>query len=57
MFRLVSLLALAASSAQAHMSLFTPSMYGVGPNFAYENLNPVVPIGPNLQTQDEWFFR
>ncbi|KAL8277450.1 hypothetical protein RQP46_010172 [Phenoliferia psychrophenolica] len=36
------------------MSIFTPSMYGVGPNFAYEGLNPVNPIGPNLATQDSW---
>jgi hypothetical protein len=60
MLGFVPILALAAFAAPAHshMSIYTPSMYGVGPNFKYETtLTPSDPIGPNLQTQDEWWFR
>ncbi|KAL8279652.1 hypothetical protein RQP46_007965 [Phenoliferia psychrophenolica] len=41
------------------MSIFTPSMYGVGKDFAYnpDVLNPVTPLGPNWPTQDQWWFR
>ncbi|GAA6054082.1 hypothetical protein JCM3770_006164 [Rhodotorula araucariae] len=41
----------------AHMSPWLPSMYGVGPNWAYDAGNPVEPIGPDLQNQDDWWFR
>lgn len=35
-----------------------PSMYGVGPGFAYDaGGSPVDPLGPDLATQDEWWFR
>ncbi|GAA5979369.1 hypothetical protein JCM11641_005015 [Rhodosporidiobolus odoratus] len=34
-----------------------PSMYGVGPDFNYTAGNPVDPIGPDLKTQEEWWFR
>lgn len=51
------LLALATSSfallAQGHHSIWTPSMYGVGPDFAYEGLNPVDPIGRTSLTTGE----
>ncbi|BGP51592.1 hypothetical protein JCM10450v2_007540 [Rhodotorula kratochvilovae] len=34
-----------------------PSMYGVGSDFAYDAGDPVSPIGPDLQQQDDWWFR
>ncbi|GAA5871296.1 hypothetical protein JCM3774_000903 [Rhodotorula dairenensis] len=47
-----------AASARAHMSIWHPSMYGVGAGFAYEaGGSPVDPLGPGLSTQDEWWFR
>ncbi|GAA6060598.1 hypothetical protein JCM10212_004577 [Sporobolomyces blumeae] len=56
MLSVLSLLALPAI-ASAHMSPWLPSMYGVGPNFAYDAGNPVDPIGPGWTTQDDWWFR
>lgn len=33
-------------------------MYGVGPGFAYDaGGSPVDPLGPDLATRDEWWFR
>ncbi|GAA6005970.1 hypothetical protein JCM11491_004076 [Sporobolomyces phaffii] len=43
--------------ASAHMSPWLPSMYGVGPNFAYSAGNPVDPIGPGWTMFDDWWFR
>ncbi|GAA5844091.1 hypothetical protein JCM9279_003731 [Rhodotorula babjevae] len=48
---------LVASPALAHMSIWSKSMYGVGNGFSYDAGNPVVPIGPGLSSQDEWWFR
>ncbi|GAA5894458.1 hypothetical protein JCM8208_006246 [Rhodotorula glutinis] len=48
---------LVASPALAHMSIWSKSMYGVGNGFSYDAGNPVVPIGPGLDSQDEWWFR
>ncbi|GAA5979344.1 hypothetical protein JCM11641_005005 [Rhodosporidiobolus odoratus] len=39
------------------MSIWHPSMYGVGPNFAYNVGDPVAPIGPDLPKQADWWFR
>ncbi|GAA5947374.1 hypothetical protein JCM10213_000605 [Rhodosporidiobolus nylandii] len=41
----------------AHMSIWHPSMFGVGANFSYVAGDPVAPIGPNVQTRDDWWFR
>ncbi|GAA5929274.1 uncharacterized protein JCM15063_004106 [Sporobolomyces koalae] len=43
--------------AASHMTPWMPSMYGVGPNFAYSAGNPVDPIGPGWTTFDDWWFR
>ncbi|KAK4700080.1 hypothetical protein P7C70_g6170, partial [Phenoliferia sp. Uapishka_3] len=58
---------LSVPAALAHMTIFTPSMYGLGPKGLPAGLdvdginpnggNPTVPVGPNLQTQAEWWFR
>ncbi|POY71101.1 hypothetical protein BMF94_5858 [Rhodotorula taiwanensis] len=45
------------STVSAHMSIWHPSMYGVGPDWAYDAGPPMNPIGPGLATQDEWWFR
>lgn len=37
--------------------IWTPSMYGVGPNWNYTAGDPVVPIGPGVAKQDDWWFR
>ncbi|ORY88298.1 hypothetical protein BCR35DRAFT_289184 [Leucosporidium creatinivorum] len=62
MASLVNLALVVASVTPAvmgHMSMFTTSMYGVGPapGFAYEYWDPVVPLGPGWMQQDEWWFR
>ncbi|KAL7337661.1 hypothetical protein BJY59DRAFT_703585 [Rhodotorula toruloides] len=41
----------------AHMSIWHPSMYGVGPGFSYDGGNPVDPIGPGVAKQSDWWFR
>ncbi|GAA5992324.1 hypothetical protein JCM10908_000426 [Rhodotorula pacifica] len=47
---------LVVGEASAHMSIWHPSMYGVGPNWAYDAGAPTDPLGPGLQ-QDDWWFR
>jgi len=32
-------------------------MYGVGADFAYDAGDPVTPIGPGVEKQDDWWFR
>ncbi|GAA5827594.1 hypothetical protein JCM11251_001749 [Rhodosporidiobolus azoricus] len=39
------------------MSIWHKSMYGVGKGFSYDVGDPVAPIGPDLQEQDDWWFR
>ncbi|GAA5842882.1 hypothetical protein JCM11251_005837, partial [Rhodosporidiobolus azoricus] len=46
-----------ASQASAHMSIWHPSMYGVGPGFSYAAGDPVAPIGPDWGNRDDWWFR
>ncbi|KAK4703428.1 hypothetical protein P7C70_g2793, partial [Phenoliferia sp. Uapishka_3] len=48
--------------AQAHMSPFMLSMYGIGgtrtgTDWEYTAGDPVSPIGPGVATQDAWWFR
>ncbi|KAM0749715.1 hypothetical protein T439DRAFT_357244 [Meredithblackwellia eburnea MCA 4105] len=55
-----SLLAFLVPYATAHMTIFTPSMYGVSADrtSAYvPETNPVNPLGPGWTTQDSWWFR
>ncbi|SCV72962.1 BQ2448_6887 [Microbotryum intermedium] len=43
---------------QGHMTIWSKSMYGVGKDFEYiVPGQPSDPIGPDLQTRDEWWFR
>ncbi|GAA5845878.1 hypothetical protein JCM3766R1_004641 [Sporobolomyces carnicolor] len=46
-------------SVEAHMSMWHPSMYGVGPNWGRESAlpNPANPIGPDIAAQNDWWFR
>ncbi|BGP25428.1 hypothetical protein JCM10295v2_004352 [Rhodotorula toruloides] len=55
----LSLAAIAAFATQAaaHMSIWHPSMYGVGPGWSYEAGDPVAPLGPNWGNRDDWWFR
>ncbi|GAA5915517.1 hypothetical protein JCM5296_004705 [Sporobolomyces johnsonii] len=46
-----------AGVSRAHMSIWSPAMYGVGPGFSYDAGNPVNPLGPDLTGQDDWWFR
>ncbi|GEM11553.1 galactose-binding domain-like protein [Rhodotorula toruloides] len=39
------------------MSIWHPSMYGVGTGFDYDAGDPVVPLDPGVQDMDEWWFR
>ncbi|BGP35236.1 hypothetical protein JCM10296v2_007070 [Rhodotorula toruloides] len=39
------------------MSIWHPSMYGVGAGFSYDAGDPVVPLGPGVQKVEEWWFR
>ncbi|BGP32989.1 hypothetical protein JCM10296v2_004777 [Rhodotorula toruloides] len=39
------------------MSIWHPSMYGVGPGFSYDGGNPVDPVGPVIAKQSDWWFR
>lgn len=32
-------------------------MYGVGPDFEYTIGDPVIPIGPDVADQNDWWFR
>ncbi|TNY21244.1 hypothetical protein DMC30DRAFT_416263 [Rhodotorula diobovata] len=58
MYKAAALSALfGAGHALAHMSIWTKSMYGVGNGFSYDAGNPAVPLGPDLATQDSWWFR
>ncbi|GAA5897105.1 hypothetical protein JCM6882_001792 [Rhodosporidiobolus microsporus] len=59
MLRTAALVAvLAAGPALSHMTMWSKSMYGVGENFAYDVPGqPCDPIGPDLTTQDSWWFR
>ncbi|KAK4703604.1 hypothetical protein P7C70_g2613, partial [Phenoliferia sp. Uapishka_3] len=50
------------SVAEAHMTIFTRSMYGVGGtrqgnSWTYAAGDPVSPLGPGWTTQDSWWFR
>ncbi|BGP00320.1 hypothetical protein JCM10021v2_004001 [Rhodotorula toruloides] len=55
----LSLAAIAAFATQAaaHMSIWHPSMYGVGPGWSYDAGDPVAPLGPNWGNRDDWWFR
>ncbi|GAA5860490.1 hypothetical protein JCM8547_000320 [Rhodosporidiobolus lusitaniae] len=58
MLRSALLLASVASMASAHMTVWTPAMYGVGEGFEYiVPGQPSDPIGPDLSSQDDWWFR
>ncbi|GAA6040009.1 hypothetical protein JCM8097_004736 [Rhodosporidiobolus ruineniae] len=46
-----------ASQVSAHMSIWHPSMYGVGENWAYDAGAPTDPLGPGWTHQDDWWFR
>ncbi|BGP15156.1 hypothetical protein JCM10213v2_003113 [Rhodosporidiobolus nylandii] len=53
----VLLLAALATAAQAHMSPYHPSMYGVGEYFdSSEAGDPFAPLGPFWE-KDDWWFR
>lgn len=53
------LFATGITHSNAHMSIWLDSMYGVGPNLTTDRQvgDPFTPIGPDLLTQDEWWFR
>ncbi|GAA5980611.1 hypothetical protein JCM5350_003559 [Sporobolomyces pararoseus] len=50
---------LAVTQVEAHMSMWHPSMYGVGPNWGADSTlpNPANPIGPDIPNQKDWWFR
>ncbi|BGP08932.1 hypothetical protein OF846_003396 [Rhodotorula toruloides] len=50
-------IAMFATQAAAHMSIWHPSMYGVGPGWSYDAGDPVAPLGPNWSNRDDWWFR
>ncbi|KAI5475618.1 hypothetical protein MNV49_001128 [Pseudohyphozyma bogoriensis] len=55
--RLSIIAALVLPSTLAHMSIFTESMYGMNPGWQQDGLDPIQPIGPNVQLQSDWWFR
>ncbi|BGP49050.1 hypothetical protein JCM10450v2_004929 [Rhodotorula kratochvilovae] len=44
-----------ATQVAGHMSIWHPSMYGVGPNWEYTAGPPTDPIGPYFYFDDWWF--
>ncbi|TKA51757.1 hypothetical protein B0A53_05441 [Rhodotorula sp. CCFEE 5036] len=41
----------------AHMTMWHKSMYGVGPGFTNLAGDPFSPIGPDIASQNDWWFR
>ncbi|BGP11317.1 hypothetical protein NBRC10512v2_007256 [Rhodotorula toruloides] len=39
------------------MSIWHPSMYGVGAGFSYDAGDPVAPLGPGVREMEDWWFR
>ncbi|SGY20159.1 BQ5605_C017g08501 [Microbotryum silenes-dioicae] len=57
MFELLALM-MVLEKVQGHMTIWSKSMYGVGKDFkSVVPGQPCDPIGPDLKTRDEWWFR